>query len=51
MLVVQDAYTSTDLPHGGVGTIGNFDGVHRGQRAMIDRVVERGPRARRLPPW
>jgi len=41
MLVVQDAYASTDLPQGGVGTIGNFDGVHRGQRATIDRVVAR----------
>jgi len=42
MLVVQDAYASTDLPQGGVGTIGNFDGVHRGQRAALDRVVARG---------
>lgn len=43
MLVVQDAYTShsTDLPRGGVGTIGNFDGLHLGQRAIIDKVVER----------
>jgi riboflavin kinase/FMN adenylyltransferase len=41
MLVVQDAYNSTDLPQGGIGTIGNFDGVHRGQRAAIDRVVAR----------
>ncbi len=39
MHVVQDAYTSSDLPRGGVGTIGNFDGVHRGQRAILDRVV------------
>lgn len=43
MLVVHDAYASqnTDLPHGGVGTIGNFDGLHLGQRAIIDRVVAR----------
>lgn len=41
MLVVQDAYTSSDLPRGGVATIGNFDGVHRGQRAILDRVVAR----------
>jgi riboflavin kinase/FMN adenylyltransferase len=41
MLVVHDAYTSTDLPLGGIVTIGNFDGVHRGQRATIDRVVSR----------
>ncbi|HEX9945525.1 MAG TPA: bifunctional riboflavin kinase/FAD synthetase [Thermoanaerobaculia bacterium] len=41
MHVVQDAYNSSDLPRGGVGTIGNFDGVHRGQRAILDRVVQR----------
>lgn len=43
MFVVQDAYNShvTDLPRGGVGTIGNFDGLHLGQRAIIDRVVAR----------
>jgi riboflavin kinase/FMN adenylyltransferase len=42
MLVIQDAYASTDLPQSGVGTIGNFDGVHRGQRAALDQVVARG---------
>jgi riboflavin kinase / FMN adenylyltransferase len=43
MLVVHDAYASqsTDLPRGGIGTIGNFDGLHLGQRAIVDRVVER----------
>jgi riboflavin kinase/FMN adenylyltransferase len=43
MLVVQDAYNANgrDLPHGGVATIGNFDGVHLGQRAILDRVVAR----------
>lgn len=41
MHVVQDAFNSSDLPHGGVATIGNFDGVHRGQRAILDRAVER----------
>lgn len=41
MLVVDDAYNSTDLPRGVVATIGNFDGVHRGQRAIIDHVVKR----------
>jgi riboflavin kinase / FMN adenylyltransferase len=41
MHVVQDAYNSSDLPRGGVGTVGNFDGVHRGQRAILDRVVAR----------
>jgi riboflavin kinase/FMN adenylyltransferase len=41
MLVVHDAYNSSDLPQGGVATIGNFDGVHRGQRAAIDQIVVR----------
>src|SRR5437868_15145633 len=41
MHVFQDAYNASDLPRGGVGTIGNFDGVHRGQRAILDRVVAR----------
>jgi riboflavin kinase/FMN adenylyltransferase len=41
MHVVQDAFNSSDLPHGGVATIGNFDGVHRGQRAILDRAVSR----------
>jgi riboflavin kinase/FMN adenylyltransferase len=41
MLVVQDAYHSTDLPPGGVAAIGNFDGLHRGQRAVLDQVKER----------
>lgn len=43
MLVVHDAYASqsTDTPRGGVGAIGNFDGLHLGQRAIIDRVVAR----------
>lgn len=42
MLVVEDAYDSlSDLPRGGVGTIGNFDGVHLGQRAILERVVGR----------
>ena len=41
MHVVQDAFESSDLPQGAVATVGNFDGVHRGQRAILDRVVER----------
>ena len=41
MHVLQDAYNSSDLPRGGVAAIGNFDGVHRGQRAVLDRAVER----------
>lgn len=41
MLIVADARRSTDLPRGCVATVGNFDGLHRGQRAIVDRVVER----------
>jgi riboflavin kinase/FMN adenylyltransferase len=41
MHVVQDAFNSRDLPHGGVATIGNFDGVHRGQREILERTVAR----------
>lgn len=42
MLVVPDLLRSTDHPRGCVATIGNFDGLHRGQRAVIARVLERG---------
>jgi riboflavin kinase/FMN adenylyltransferase len=49
MVVVQDAYDSSDLPRGVVVGIGNFDGVHRGQRAILDRVVERA-QALGVPP-
>lgn len=41
MLVVHDALNAADLPYGGIVTIGNYDGIHRGQRKVIDRVVER----------
>ncbi|HXO20571.1 MAG TPA: bifunctional riboflavin kinase/FAD synthetase [Thermoanaerobaculia bacterium] len=41
MLVVQDAFHSSDLPRGGVGAIGNFDGLHRGHRAILERTVAR----------
>ena len=41
MLIVQDAFHATDLPRGGIVAIGNFDGVHLGQRAVLDRVAAR----------
>ena len=41
MIVVKDAFNASDFPRGGVGTIGNFDGVHRGQRHALDLVVAR----------
>ncbi len=41
MNVVRDPLRSTDLPRGGVGTIGNFDGVHRGHRRILETVAAR----------
>jgi len=39
--VYVDPFKRSDLPRGGVLTIGNFDGVHLGHQAMLRRVVER----------
>lgn len=41
MFVVQDALNASDLPQGVVATIGNYDGLHLGQRAVLRQVVER----------
>jgi riboflavin kinase/FMN adenylyltransferase len=41
MHVVRDPLRSTDLPRGGIGTIGNFDGVHLGHRKILETVVAR----------
>jgi riboflavin kinase/FMN adenylyltransferase len=41
MLVVQDGWNSTDVPPGAVAAVGNFDGIHRGQRAILECVVAR----------
>jgi len=41
MQVFPDAYLASDLPRAGVGTIGNYDGIHRGQRAVLEMVVAR----------
>jgi riboflavin kinase/FMN adenylyltransferase len=41
MLIVADARRSTDLPRGCVATVGNFDGLHLGQRLIVERVIER----------
>jgi riboflavin kinase/FMN adenylyltransferase len=41
MHVIRDPFRTTDLPRGGVGTIGNFDGVHLGHRKILETVVAR----------
>lgn len=42
MQVIQDALRSPDLPYGCVLTIGNYDGIHLGQRSVVEKVVQRG---------
>ncbi len=37
--ILRDAWNCTDLPSGGWATVGNYDGIHRGQRAIIERTV------------
>lgn len=39
--VIQDAWHTTELPHGSVIAIGNFDGVHLGQQEILAQVVRR----------
>ena len=46
MQVVRDPFRSTDLSRGGVGTIGNFDGVHLGHRQILETTVVAGARDR-----
>ena len=41
MQVIHDALKSADLPYGAIATIGNYDGIHRGQRTLIEKTVER----------
>jgi riboflavin kinase / FMN adenylyltransferase len=45
--VVRDPLRSTDLPRGGIATIGNFDGVHLGHRLILEKVVARAREADR----
>jgi riboflavin kinase/FMN adenylyltransferase len=41
MRIIVDSWHSRQLPHGTVAAIGNFDGIHRGQRAIFNRITER----------
>ncbi len=41
MHVVRDPLPASDLPRGGIVTIGNFDGVHLGHRRILGSVVSR----------
>lgn len=41
MLLVNDPLKQTDLPRGGVATIGNFDGLHLGHQKIISDLVAR----------
>jgi riboflavin kinase / FMN adenylyltransferase len=41
MHVIRDPLRASDLPRGGVATVGNFDGVHLGHRRILEAVVAR----------
>jgi riboflavin kinase/FMN adenylyltransferase len=41
MKIFNDAWNQEDLPRGAVATVGNYDGVHLGQRTILSKVVQR----------
>ena len=47
MEVIRGWYNIRPEHHGCVATIGNFDGVHLGHRALIGQLATLGPRTRR----
>jgi len=41
MEIFDNAWARQDMPRHTIGTVGNFDGIHRGQRAVLDLVTSR----------
>ena len=41
MKVYENGFSRDDLPHGTIASIGNFDGLHRGQQQILELVVGR----------
>ena len=46
MEILRDPTPSSDLPHAGVVTIGNFDGIHRGHQMLLAGAVSRAAELR-----
>ena len=44
MIIQHEIDATPDALRGGVFALGNFDGVHRGHRAVIDAAWRIGPR-------
>ena len=49
MQIYENSWGRDDLPRGTVGSIGNFDGLHRGQQDVLQLVVTRAAERRLTP--